>query len=689
MYQPIGSQNVGITSCVNFDGNTNVNITTNVDAKGRMINNDAGSGNTLSFHDIHYTVQYKEGIFKKAEKTILKGISGVFKPGLNAIMGPTGSGKTTLLDILAARKDISGLTGRVLINGKPLPSDFRHISGYVVENDVAMATLTVRENLTFSAALRLPSSVNKKEREQRVHDVIQELGLQDCADTKIGNEYIRGVSGGEKKRTCVGMELIIKPGILFLDEPTTGLDASTAVSIMRSLEELTRGGHTIIFSIHQPRYQIYRLFDTLHLLSRGETVYHGATTDVLEFFKDNGYVRQEQDNPADFLLDSIHQNQAGAARIPNTTKAGAAGGGSSILNGVNIHDTEEMEPCQPQVLLSECFKKSDYYSHVATEADAMYEKFKFEEATKQTYNYRTSVFTQFRHIGKRAFLNVIRNPRTTIQQAVTAIVFSIIMGTLYFQIGGAPANAIQDRVGALFLIVMQGNFFNMNTLETFIAERFIFLHESRSGFYRTSAFFLGKLFCDLLPLRAVIIFLYATVSYWIIGFKTEFMAYLIFTGNLVVTAWSTAALFVLIGTFGDNIFDVLPIIGLTNIIMVLFGGFLININSPVPWLAWLKWFSIVRYSYNTVLANELSGQVFCNPFPDNSTCEFGDVYLGQQGIDSSARSMWMNEIALIYERYENDGALATAKNDENIPQFSYVSYGYDKSDNPWQANDDR
>ncbi|XP_072046270.1 broad substrate specificity ATP-binding cassette transporter ABCG2-like [Amphiura filiformis] len=456
---PVGAQNVAVT-CVNFmGGTTNVNITTNGNTKEQGITKDAGSGNILSFHDIHYTVQYKEGICKKANKTILNGIRGVFKPGLNAIMGPTGSGKTTLLDILAARKDSNGLTGKVLINSKPLPSDFRLISGYVVQNDVVMATLTVRENLAFSAALRLPSLISKKERQQRVEDVIQELGLEECANKKIGNEFIHGVSGGEKKRTGVGIELIIKPGILFLDEPTSGLDASTAGSVMRLLEELTRKRHsTIIFSIHQPRDHIYSLFNRLHLLSRGETVYHGATMDVLDFFRANGYVREEQDtrHPADFLLDSIQENEARASSKPNTTKADAVDvrsvEGSSMLNTVDMQDAKT-EAYYPHELLCECFKKSDYYSHMATEVDAMYEKFKFEEVTKQKYNYRTSFVTQL----------------------ISAIVFSILVGLIYFQLGRDPASAIQDRIGALFVMVVQSGYVNVNSLRTFMTEQLIFL----------------------------------------------------------------------------------------------------------------------------------------------------------------------------------------------------------------------
>ncbi|XP_072045325.1 broad substrate specificity ATP-binding cassette transporter ABCG2-like [Amphiura filiformis] len=317
-----------------------------------------------------------------------------------------------------------------------------------------------------------------------------------------------------------------------------------------------------------------------------------------------------------------------------------------MLNTVNAQDAKT-EADQTPELLCECFKKSDYYSHMATEVDAMYEKFKFEEVKKQTYSYRTSFVTQLGHIGRRAFLNVIRNPRTTTRQVISAIVFSILMGLLYFQIGGEPASAIQDRVGALFVMIMQSNHFCGNTLSTFLTDKIIFIHESRSGFYRTSTFFLAKLFCDLLPLRALHIVMYSAIAYWMIGFKAEFMAYLIFAGNFILTAWATSALYVFLGTFGDNIFDVIPIISPIETIMVMFGGFLININSLLPWLTWLKWFSIIRYSYNTIMANELSGQVFCNPFPDNSTCVSGDVYLNQQGIDSSARGILMNEIALI------------------------------------------
>ncbi|KAL3309149.1 ATP-binding cassette sub- G member 2 [Cichlidogyrus casuarinus] len=191
-------------------------------------------GSRVSFHDIRYEVKVRKMPWSKPKpKSILKGVNGVMHAGLNAIMGPTGSGKSSLLDVLAGRKDPHFLKGRVLIDGKPQPKNFKCMSGYVVQDDIVMGTLTVRENLFFSAALRLPSTVKQEERKEKIEDVIDELGLAHVADSKIGTELIRGVSGGERKRTNIGMELITDPKVLFLDEPTTGQISFLHFQILR------------------------------------------------------------------------------------------------------------------------------------------------------------------------------------------------------------------------------------------------------------------------------------------------------------------------------------------------------------------------------------------------------------------------------------------------------------------------
>jgi len=252
-------------------------------------------GYTMSFHDITYQIKQKENdsvvCGPTYDREILCGISGVLPPGLNAIMGPTGSGKTSLLDVLAQRKDPAGLTnGCVLMNGEALPKAFRLMSGYVVQDDIVMGTLTVRENIAFSANLRLSNSqVSLKGRQNKVQQVIEELGLTACADTPVGNEFVRGVSGGERKRVNIAMELILDPPVLFLDEPTTGLDSNTANTIILLLYKIARGGKNIILSIHQPRYSIYSLFDRLLLLNKGNIVYSGPAQSAVNYFDQIGY----------------------------------------------------------------------------------------------------------------------------------------------------------------------------------------------------------------------------------------------------------------------------------------------------------------------------------------------------------------------------------------------------------------
>uniref|UniRef100_A0AAQ5Y9T8 ABC transporter domain-containing protein n=1 Tax=Amphiprion ocellaris TaxID=80972 RepID=A0AAQ5Y9T8_AMPOC len=281
-------------------------------------------GATVSFHNIHYKVKQGGSFFcpkKGTTKDILIDLNGIMKPGLNAIMGATGSGKSSFLDVLAARKDPAGLSGEVLIDGAPQPPNFKCLSGYVVQDDVVMGTLTVRENFTFSAALRLPSSISQEEKKQKVDRLIQELGLGRVANSRVGTQLIRGISGGERKRTNIGMELIIDPPVLFLDEPTTGLDASTANSVLLLLKRMANHGRTIILSIHQPRYSIYRLFDSLTLLVSGKQVYHGPAQRALEYFSDIGYTCEPHNNPADFFLDVINGDSTAVA-LSNTDKDG-------------------------------------------------------------------------------------------------------------------------------------------------------------------------------------------------------------------------------------------------------------------------------------------------------------------------------------------------------------------------------
>ncbi|XP_077999180.1 broad substrate specificity ATP-binding cassette transporter ABCG2-like [Glandiceps talaboti] len=605
-------------------------------------------GSTVSFHDIVYTVNTKiDG--KKAKKNILEDVSGIFAPGINAILGPTGSGKTSLLDILAGRKDPKGLNGQVLINGQRQPRNFKCMSGYVVQDDVVMGTLTIRENLAFSAALRLPRTIKKGERDERVKEVISELGLSDVADSKVGTVFIRGISGGERKRTNIGMELIIQPGVLFLDEPTTGLDASTANAVMLLLKKLASNGRCIIVSIHQPRYSIYRVFDTLHLLSHGHTVYHGPNEKALEYFSSIGYFCEEHNNPPDFFLDVINGDSTAVAAVQD--KLGDVEQGRGYTR-----DGDDMQSEN----LNELFSKSTDNQFLSVRLNPILDTFRgSEEVSMEELGYANGFLKQLSYLSRRTVMNLIRNPFISVMQMVIMLIFAAVVGIIYWQVDDSLSSGIQNRVGAFFFIIMNMVFGNLSAVELFIQERVLFLHESASGYYRVSAFFIAKVFCDLIPMRIIPTTIFATVTYFMIGFQLEVTNFFIYLLNLVLTAICASSLAFCLSSLVSVAALANLFISLCYVFMMVFSGFLVNLNTIVVWLRWISYLSIFKYSLDTLSAVELRDLVFCDYTPGPTVpgftnvtsapiavCQSGTVYLDNQGIDYSDWGIWSNQVAL-------------------------------------------
>jgi len=225
---------------------------------------------SLSFENVSYSVPDRNAKDKNAatELQIIDGITGHVPSGrVMAIMGPSGAGKTTLLDVLACRKSTGTVGGDIKVNGSSLNEKaFRRISGYVLQQELLLGSLTVRETLLFAAKLTCPN-LSLSEMQDRIEEILHQLHLHSCKDTHVGNEFFRGISGGEKKRLSIGVELIKDPSLLFLDEPTSGLDSFNAFSLVYNLRELARSGRTIIFSIHQPSSEIYTLFDLIMLVT--------------------------------------------------------------------------------------------------------------------------------------------------------------------------------------------------------------------------------------------------------------------------------------------------------------------------------------------------------------------------------------------------------------------------------------
>ncbi|KAJ6968167.1 ABC transporter G family member 15-like [Populus alba x Populus x berolinensis] len=253
------------------------------------------------------TVELPTMITSGSTRKLLSDLSGYAEPGhILAIMGPSGSGKSTLLDSLAGRLSSNvKMSGKVLLNARRSSIDCRDIS-YVTQEDFFLGTLTVKETITYSAHLRLPRKTTKEELDSVVENTIMEMGLQDCADSKIGNWHLRGISTGEKKRLSIGVEILTRPHIMLLDEPTTGLDSASAFFVMRALSSIAYDGKIVICSLHQPSSDVFNLLDDLLLLSGGETVYFGEAKMAVKFFAEAGFPCPTKRNPSDHFLRCIN-----------------------------------------------------------------------------------------------------------------------------------------------------------------------------------------------------------------------------------------------------------------------------------------------------------------------------------------------------------------------------------------------
>ena len=198
-------------------------------------------------------------------------------------IGPSGSGKSTLLNTLACRLDVNTVVeGEMRLNGAPYDNaELKRIAGYVMQDDLLNGYLTVEETLMYTAQLRLPRTFTDKARRERVDDVLNDLGLTHARNDIIGSQLKQGISGSERKRLSVCMQLLNRPQLLFLDEPTTGLDSVTALDLLYTLHALAHGKSqanavTIVCSIHQPQAKIFNLFDSIVLLKAGHIIYQGS-----------------------------------------------------------------------------------------------------------------------------------------------------------------------------------------------------------------------------------------------------------------------------------------------------------------------------------------------------------------------------------------------------------------------------
>ncbi|KAL5519561.1 SNQ2_2 [Sanghuangporus vaninii] len=563
---------------------------------GELVKKDFSDRRVFTWENVNYVVPVSGGTLR-----LLHDVMGYVKPGtLTALMGASGAGKTTCLDVLAQRKNLGVVTGDILVDGRPLDSDFARGTAYAEQMDVHEGTATVREAMRFSAYLRQPFSVSKEEKDAYVEEMIELLELQDLADAMV---YTLSVEA--RKRLTIGVELASKPELLlFLDEPTSGLDSQSAYNLVRFLRKLAEGGQAILCTIHQPSSLLFEGFDRLLLLERGgETVYFGDighdSCVIREYFARYGAVCPPNMNPAEYMLEAI-----GAGVTPRI--------GHRDWKDIWLESAEcERAHQEIQELKAQGLKKP-------------------HEAKNHPF-YATPFLYQMKTVIQRNNTALWRSPDYVFTRLFVHLFISLFSSLALLQLKNNVRD-LQYRVFGIFLITVLPSILMTQIEPLFISNRMTFIREASSRIYSPYVFAIAQLISEI-PYSILCAVVYWALAIWPMGFgdgaegtagnfyqllMTIFVEFFGVTlGQLLAAISPTVQIAVLFN----------PPVGL---ILALFAG----VNLPYPtmakfWRSWLYWLTPFNYVLAGMLATELHGlEVVCRDDefavfspPSGQTCQ--------------------------------------------------------------------
>ncbi|KAL6853624.1 hypothetical protein ACP4OV_019653 [Aristida adscensionis] len=524
-------------------------------------------------------------------RALLDGISGEAREGeILAVMGASGSGKSTLIDALANRISRDALKGAVTLNGEPLTGNIlKSISAYVMQDDLLFPMLTVAETLSFAAEFRLPRTLSAAKKRARVQALIEQLGLRAAANTIIGDEGHRGVSGGERRRVSIGTDIIHDPILLFLDEPTSGLDSTSAFMVVKVLRRIAESGSIVITSIHQPSHRILGLLDRLILLSGGRTVFSGAPSTLPTYFAELGFPIPDAENRAEFALDLIREFESSPA-------------GTKPL--VDFHRTwqrmhapaaAESEAWAPTMSLKEAISASISRGKLVSGADVAGE-------AAAVHTYANPFWVEMKVLTRRSAINTRRMPELFLIRFGAVVVTGAILATVFFRLDMSPKGA-QERLG-FFAFAMSTMFYTCaDALPVFLQERYVFLRETAYGAYRRASYVLSNAIVSF-PALVVLSLAFAFTTFFAVGLAGGASGFAFYTLAILASFWAGSG-------FVTFLSGVIPhvMIGYTVVVAVLayfllFSGFFINRDRIPDYWIWFHYLSLVKYPFEGVLQNE-------------------------------------------------------------------------------------
>uniref|UniRef100_A0A0E0MZ96 ABC transporter domain-containing protein n=1 Tax=Oryza rufipogon TaxID=4529 RepID=A0A0E0MZ96_ORYRU len=527
------------------------------------------------------------------ERLLLRGVTCEAPPGeVVAIVGPSGAGKTTLLSVLAGSADPARVVaGEVLVNGRAMDAArFRRVSGHVPQDDALFPMLTVEESLVYSARLRLRGAGggNGGAAVARARELMAELGLRHVAGSRVGR-----VSGGERRRVSIGVDLVHDPAVLLLDEPTSGLDSGSALHIVKMLRDMAAAhGKTVVLTIHQPGFRILELLDRVVLLADGAVRHHGSL----------GFLE---------------------ARL--------AASGHGIPPHVNVleYAMECIDSLKPEVTTAD-----------ASHADAASGS---SRRGASSAPYANSAAAEVCILSARFAKTVLRTPQLFAARMAQSLLAGAFLGTVFLGAGD-----LQSRLGFFAFTLTYVLSSTTEGLPVFLQERRILERETSRGAHRVASYVASNA-AVFLPLLLASALLYAAPVYWLAGLAREpgrFAYFSLVVWLVMLTANSFVACFSALAP--SYIVANSLIAGLIGCFFLFSGYFVASKNIPRYWV-FMHYASLFKYPFEAFLVNEYGGArggAECLAEVGGGLCVLdGATLLRQQGMRASMR--WSNVAVML------------------------------------------
>ncbi|XP_051859320.1 ATP-binding cassette subfamily G member 4 isoform X1 [Drosophila albomicans] len=446
-------------------------------------------------------------------KKILRDIHGEFRSHeLSAIMGPSGAGKTTLLNLLAGFGSFSS-SGEILVNNNPRDMRiFRKMSRYIMQTDILDLQFTVSELMLLAANLKLGNELKLEQKIEVIDEILGMLRLKGAQHTKTDK-----ISGGERKRLSIALELVNNPPILFLDEPTTGLDDLSSSQCITLLKMLASGGRTVICSIHTPSAKIFEMIDKVYVLAEGQCIYQGSGVNIVRYMNHIGLSCPLTYNPADFIIEvACHEYGNGYH--------------NQMVEAVRNGRVFRWSPS------TEDGKKTPTKSDTTSGASTFYEIDQFEEEMNpELLISKSSWWMQYKLLLVRMMIQMWRDKSHIKLKFYMNIILALIVGGLYQGVGRQASKALFN-FGFMFTIVIAYLYLPMMpVLLQFPTEIKLLKREYFNQWYRLSSYYAAMLSAKL-PSMFILAVIYLSIVYLMSSQPLEWFRFIM----LFIIAFLTA-----------------------------------------------------------------------------------------------------------------------------------------------------